>query len=248
MEVIARTIGRSRYFVETIVERAPAGRNDVPYRYRAIKAGVDLRARYRAGESAEDIAHSIGVSVTTVFDWLRAEGVRLRGKSSPHTRSFEGVLSREFLAAEYVVACRPASEIAHQVGCSESTVRNWLRRHAIPVRPMSARRRAYSMPASVLDDVAAGDISLDAAATRVGCSRSEVLRALRRSGRGLPRDRRPPLTESLLREMYVAKRMTCPQIAAQTGWAPLTVRTRLKGYGIPRRLGAPSGTTGRSQA
>jgi len=239
IELIAREIGRSRYFVETTLDRAPAGRNDVPYRYRAIKVEADVAGRYRAGESAEDIARVIGVSVTTVFEWLRADGVDLRGKSGPHTRSFEDVLTREFLVAEYTDAGRSASEIADQVGCSEPTVRNWLRRHRIPTRPMSARRRAYEISVSLLDDVAEGSTTLDAAAITVGCSRSEILRALRRAGRNLPRDRRPALTKKRLRQMYVQQGMTCPQIAAETGWAPLTIRTRLKAYGIDRRLGPP---------
>lgn len=176
IEVIARAVARSRYFVETTLDRAPAGRNDVPYRYRAIRAGADVAARYRAGETAEQIARAIGVSTTTVYDWLRADGLQLRGKSGRHALSFESVLTREFLAAEYTAAGRAASDIAQEVGCSEPTVRNWMRRRQIAVRPMSARKRAYVLPVTLLDDIAQGRSTLDATAAAVGCSRSEVLR------------------------------------------------------------------------
>ena len=241
VELIARAVSRTRYFVEVTLDEAPAGRADVPYRYRKIRATANVSGRYRSGESAEDIAHEIGVSTTTVFEWLRDDGVELRGKSGPHLRTYVGTLTREFLLQSYIVEERAVSEIAAEVGCSESTVRNWLRRHRIPVRPISARKRAYTIPRKLLDDVATGRISVEDAAAKVGCSRSEMLRTLRRSGRDLPRDRRPALTLDLLEELYIDRSMSCPEIAAKTGWAIGTVRARLHELGIPRRIGRPPG-------
>lgn len=243
VELIARAISRTRYFVESTLDRAPAGRADVPYRYREIRATADVAGRYRTGEAAEDIAHDIGVSVTTVFEWLRADGVELRGKAGSHALSYADVLTREFLVASYVNERRTTSEIAQQVGCSESTVRNWLRRHDIAARPISERRRAYVIDSHLLDDVAEGRKGVENAAVAAGCSRSELLRELRRSGRNLPRDRRTPLTAVLLRDMYVKAEMSCPEIASATGWAAGTVRSRLKEYGIPRKVGRRPGRT-----
>ena len=135
-----------------------------------------------------------------------------------------------------------AWEIAAEVGCSESTVRNWLRRHGIPVRPISTRRRAYEFPAALLDEVAEGGLAVEAAAASVGCSRSELTRALRRTGRTLPCERRAELTRQLLVRLYVAHSMSCPEIAAETGWAIGTIRSRLREYEIPRRIGRPGRT------
>jgi len=128
----------------------------------------------------------------------RTRGVELRGKSGPHVRSYADVLTREFLNEMYVNDGRAASDIAADLGCSESTVRNWLRRHRLPVRPMAARKRAYVIDAQLLDAVAAGARSVESAAVEAGCCRTELLRVLRRSGRNLPRDRRPPLTRLAL--------------------------------------------------
>src|SRR5438477_490178 len=83
------------------------------------------------------------------------------------------VLTRDFLIEAYVKKEHAASEIAADVGCSESTVRNWLRRHRIAVRPISARKRAYTIAPRLLDEVAAGAKSVDGAAIEAGCSRSE---------------------------------------------------------------------------
>lgn len=239
IEVIARTLGTSRYRVERAVGSSPAGRADVPYRHRRLYDEAGIPARYEAGESAEVIAHDVGVSVTAVFDVLHRKGVELRGKAGPHVRSYADVLTLAYLRDQYVEKRRGSWDIASEVGCSESTVRNWLRRHGLPVRPMADRRRAYSFPDCLLDAVAHGTIGLEAAADQVGCSRTEFGRALARSGRSLPYRRRPELTHELLTTLYLDREMTCPAISNFTGWAPGTVRARLRQYGIPRRVGAP---------
>jgi DNA-directed RNA polymerase specialized sigma24 family protein len=240
IEVIARKLGTSRYRVEKLVGGGPAGRDDVPYRYRELFAQSDISTRYRAGESAERIAYDLGISVTTVFAVLHREGAALRGKCEPHRTSYADILTEAFLQTTYVEAEMGAWEIAAEVGCSESTVRNWLRRHGIPVRPISTRRRAYEFSADLLDQVSSGVVAVEAAAGLVGCSRSELTRALRRAGRTLPHERRVALTRELLVALYVDQGQSCPEISAETGWAIGTVRSRLRGFGIPCRIGRPA--------
>lgn len=57
VELIARAVSCTRSFVEMTLDEAPAGRADVPYKYRKIRATANVSGRYRSGESAEDIAH-----------------------------------------------------------------------------------------------------------------------------------------------------------------------------------------------
>lgn len=237
IEMIARTLGTSRYRIEQLVGVGPAGRGDVPYRYRELFAGAEISARYGVGESAEHIAHDLGISVTTVFVVLHRDGVVLRGKYGPHRQSYADVLTADFLRTRYLEAEMGTWEIAAEVGCSEATVRNWLRRHGIRVRPTSTRRRAYEFPADLLDEVREGRLTVEAAAVLVGCSRTELARALRRTGRTLPYERRPELTRQLLVSLYVEQSMSCPEIAAETGWATGTIRSRLREFEIPRRIG-----------
>ena len=203
-------------------------------------ARSEISTRYRAGESAERIAYDLEISVTTVFAALHREGAVLRGKCEPHRLSYADVLTEAFLQATYVEADMGAWEIAAEVGCSESTVRNWLRRHGIPVRPIRTRRRAYQFSADLLDQVSIGVVAVEAAAGQVGCSRSELTRALRRAGRTLPNERRVELTRELLVALYVDQSQSCPEISAETGWAIGTVRSRLREFGIPRRIGRPA--------
>jgi DNA-directed RNA polymerase specialized sigma24 family protein len=171
---------------------------------------------------------------------LHREGAVLRGKCEPHRTSYADILTEAFLQTTYVEAEMGAWEIAAEVGCSESTVRNWLRRHGIPVRPISTRRRAYEFSADLLDQVSSGVVAVEAAAGLVGCSRSELTRALRRAGRTLPHERRVALTRELLVALYVDQGQSCPEISAETGWAIGTVRSRLRGFGIPCRIGRPA--------
>jgi predicted transcriptional regulator len=240
IEVIARKLGTSRYRVEKLVGAGPAGRDDVPYRHRELLAAANIGVRYAAGESAEKIAYDVGISVTTVFAALHREGVVLGGKRKAHRESYADVLTADFLRTTYVEAEMGAWEIAADVGCSESTVRNWLRRHGIPVRPISTRRRAYEFPADLLDEVARGGLATEAAAILVGCSRTELTRALRRTGRTLPYERRIELTRPLLVTLYVEQSKSCPEISSETGWAIGTIRSRLREFGIPRRIGRPA--------
>jgi DNA-directed RNA polymerase specialized sigma24 family protein len=240
IEVIARTLGTSRYRVEKLVGGGPAGRADIPYSYRELFAKSDISTRYQAGESAERLAHDLGISVTTVFAVLHRQKVALRGKCEPHRTSYADILTEDFLQKTYVEAAMGAWEIAADVGCSESTVRNWLRHHGIPVHPIDTRRRAYNFSAEMLDQVASGVLAVEAGARLVGCSRSELTRALRRSGRTLPHERRVALTRALLVALYVDQTLSCPQISAETGWAIGTVRSRLREFDIPRRVGRPA--------
>ena len=174
-----------------------------------------------------------------MFDVLHREGVELRGKVGVHVSSYADVLTLAYLREQYAEKRRGTWDIAAEIGCSESTVRNWLRRHQLPVRPMKDRRRAYTFPDELLDAVAAGTVSVEAAASEVGCSRTEFARALARSGRELPYRRRPDLTRELLTRLYMDELLTCPAISRSTGWATGTVRAKLREYGIPRRVGAP---------
>jgi transposase len=243
IELIARDVGVSRYRVERVLNTAPVGRNDVPYRYRALPAQV--AHRYRVGEPAEAIARSTGISLTAVYDYVRRAGIELRGKTAPHPPTFEHVLTDEYLQREYVDAGRSAADLAGEVGCSESTVHNWLSRRGIPRRPVSVRRHAYEFPLETLDAVTAGRVSPETAAAAIGCSRTELLRALRRAGRALPSDLKPELTRGLMLELYETEQLNCAQIAQRTGWGVNYVRKALRRHDITLRSGPRPGTPGR---
>jgi AraC-like DNA-binding protein len=243
IELIAREAGVSRYRVEQVLDTAPAGRNNVPYRYRALPA--EVARRYQAGESAEEIARSDDISLTAVYDYLRRTGIALHGKTAPHPPTFEHVLTDAYLRAEYIAAGRSAAELAAEVGCSESTVHNWLRRRSIPRRPVATRRHASDFPDATLDSVAAGQLAPEAAAAAVGCSRTELLRALRRTGRALPADHKTELTRSLLVQLYETEQLNCAQIALRTGWGVTYIRQALHRHGIKIRSGPRPGTPGR---
>ncbi len=234
--LIARQLGVSRYRVATTLEVAPVGRNDVPYRLRALEA--DIVDRYRRGQSGEAIARALEISTTAVYATLRRSGVALRGKTHAHELTYEEVLTTEYLTAAIIDARLAPAEVAAQIGCSESTVRNWMRRRGIAPAPRP-RRLTYNFSDELLDQIADGTRTLEEAAAHVGCSRDEVRRALRRSGRTLPTDRRPPLTADLLRDLYMERGMTTVAIAEATGWHFNAVRAALRRHQIPRRIGRP---------
>lgn len=83
IEVIARTTGQRGIASRRSSAPAPPDPSGVRYRYRKLKEDADIAGRYRDGESAKDIAHALGVSVTLIFEELKRHNVALRGRTDP---------------------------------------------------------------------------------------------------------------------------------------------------------------------
>ena len=116
---------------EKIASRQQA---DLAAKERAARQAAVVE-RYEAGAGADRIARELRIGVRTVYADLERAGVERRGRRQKGgTASFADVFTEEFLTAEYVTKRRTVQELAREVGCSESTVLNWLRRYGIRVR------------------------------------------------------------------------------------------------------------------
>jgi DNA-directed RNA polymerase specialized sigma24 family protein len=93
-----------------------------------------IASRYLAGTSVEVIARELGVRTGAVYRALQRRGVPRTHKRGHPTASFADRLTADFLAEEYERKERSTADIAAELGCSESTVRNWLRHHGIRAR------------------------------------------------------------------------------------------------------------------
>jgi excisionase family DNA binding protein len=107
----------------------------------AARAAQDeaIAARYLAGTSAEVIARQLGIRVGAVYRALQRQNVPRTHKRGHPTASFADRLTQAFLAEEYTQKERSTADIAAEVGCSESTIRNWLRYHGIRARNRTDR-------------------------------------------------------------------------------------------------------------
>ena len=108
---------------------------------------VELLRRLYADErlGAPTIAKRLGVDPSTVKAWLRRHGIPMRGTGRQgglplghpgRTQATADPMLMDliWLRAQYVTLERTAEEIGAERGVTGMAVRNWLRRHGIPVR------------------------------------------------------------------------------------------------------------------
>jgi plasmid maintenance system antidote protein VapI len=110
-----------------------------------------LAASYLAGSTVDSIAEEAGVHRVSVYDALHGSGVPLRG----HLH-YGDILTKQFLVER---ADCSLTEIAEEVGCSESTVREWKARRGLRqldpalvdrLRRLRSARLTYQDMAAVL--------------------------------------------------------------------------------------------------
>lgn len=83
-----------------------------------------------------EIGKIVGVSSTTIRNWLRAGEIPLRVGHDAQGYNFEKP-SREELERMYIKEKKSSSEIAEIIGVNSTTVVRWLKKENIPIRTMS---------------------------------------------------------------------------------------------------------------
>jgi predicted transcriptional regulator/DNA-binding phage protein len=252
---IASSVGVSEQSVLRYLHR-----HEIPVRQRAatglgqLLTAEFLQAEYvAAGRSAADIAASVGVSEQSVLRYLHRHEIPLRSVKREHLGQ---VLTADYLRREYVEAQRSVASIAAEHDVSEQAVRNWLKRHEIPLartRVASAAdrltlaylRREYERKGRTVREIA----------NEAGVSEQSVLRYLHRHeipvrrGRAVPEREPQPkskgpgrpawldgvLTAEYLQRHYVEEGRSAAQIAASAGVSEQSVLRYLHRHGIEVR-------------
>ena len=86
---------------------------------------------------SKDIAERVGVSWTTVINWLRAYSIPVRSQSEAHLAQSVYRPSDDQLFSWYVDEERSAENIAKECGATSPAVRTWLRNTGISLRNKS---------------------------------------------------------------------------------------------------------------
>jgi transposase len=134
------------------------------------------------------------VSTSTVHRRMTDHGIPAR---NPGARPVSGdrqerpadVLTREFLTAAGQRDGMSTAAIAAQTGFSTYTVRVYLRRYGLPVRPVGSLPR-YAVDREQLAKARKAGLTVEQIAAQLGCSTAAVRRALRRYS--LTRPSEPP--------------------------------------------------------
>jgi len=86
---------------------------------------LGLQALVASGMSDPAIGRQYGVTAQNIYAWRQKLNIALR-------RS--GLRSKEWLEAEYLVQRKSSQEIADQLGCTDTAVRQYLHKFGIPIR------------------------------------------------------------------------------------------------------------------
>jgi DNA-binding NarL/FixJ family response regulator len=136
------------------------------------------------GLTLPEIAEEMHVSTSTIHRRMTDHGIPTR---NPGARPASGdrqerpaeVLTREFLVAVYQRDGMSTTSIAAQTGFSTYTIRVYLRRYGLPVRPVGSIPR-YAIDREQLAKARRAGFTVEQIAARLGCSTAAVRRALRR--------------------------------------------------------------------
>lgn len=86
-------------------------------------------------KSTTDIANELNISSNSVTKWLNKHGIKTRNRSeqSLNSETLDHLQDKEWLEEKYVEENLTTVEISNKINCSDSTVRDWLRKHDIEV-------------------------------------------------------------------------------------------------------------------
>jgi len=100
-----------------------------------------LRTQYCArGRSMSDIADEVGVTRTTVGNWIERHGIPSRGRGRTSIiESYPTLTDEAWLREQYVVNGLTLAEVGDKLGVSQSVVRKALIQHDIPRRSPGCR-------------------------------------------------------------------------------------------------------------
>ena len=102
---------------------------------------AEIRRRYLAGASAQDLADDAGVARNTVILRLRAMGVKIRGRGGNRRQGLKGYIPA--VLRLYYDQGMSAAEVGKALGRCEATVLRTLRRVGLGIR-----RRGIPAPAT----------------------------------------------------------------------------------------------------
>lgn len=109
---------------DLFVEQYYQDRPEYPWRDPEV-----LKSYVVDGYTVPEIADRLFVSESTIRDWLDHHDL-----PTPKRVKYSELRDQEWLREQYVEKKKTQSEIASELGCNQTTVGDWLRRHGIETR------------------------------------------------------------------------------------------------------------------
>lgn len=199
--------------------------------------------------SGDEIAEKLGCHSSTIFSWLRRFGIS-RAESGPWQ-------NKDLLKHMYKGREMSVTEIADELGCNHSTISNWLAKHKIPTRGRpDVTHQLFDEEVVDEDDEPYNNEELlrqlyveerktiSEMVTELGCSSGIIYFNLARYD--IERDDEIDMTDieseipdeypwrdkSLMRELYVDKRLSQIKIADIFSCSNATISEWLQEHGI----------------
>lgn len=209
-----------------------------------------LRTEYSdKGRSCKDIGDELGISDTTVRNWLKQHGIDRRSASEARAEgNIEPLHNSDWLHEQYVNEQRSTRNIAEELDVSRSAVSNWLDRHNIE-KPVDTDA-CGKQPAEELKDeewlreqYVGQERSTYDIADELGVVKTTVAKWMREhsidfrspSQRVAKGDISPLTDEDWLRDQYVNQERSMDNIADDLELSTGAVRSWLERHEIDRR-------------
>jgi DNA-binding CsgD family transcriptional regulator len=201
-----------------------------------------LREQYvERGKTTPEISDMADCADTTVLRYLHKHGIETR-KGGPHTS--HKLRREEWLREQYVEQGKSTYEIADMVDCSHTTVLTHINKHDIETRtggqPVSDKvKREEWLREQYVEQ---GKNTLEIA-DMADCSGKTVRVYIHKHGietrKGGPHTSDKVKREEWLREQYVERGKTSPEISDMVDCSHTTVLTHLNKHDIETRTGGP---------
>lgn len=109
------------------------------------------------GESSTQIAREAGVTKGTILNWLDEHDIPRRERGPDKGATFgntDQLKDKSWLKEQYVDKQRSSEQIARNIGCSQQSVLDWLKRHDIKARSnkdLSGKLHSLSVDERIAD-------------------------------------------------------------------------------------------------
>ncbi len=206
------------------------------------------------GKTITEISEALSTCKSVISAWLRRHQIPTRDISSCQQPNKQLYLlqSRDWLIDQYITQRKSTNEIAKELGCANSTVGTWLRKHRIKARSIKESRMPDNENFALINDseylkslYIEHGLTCHEIAKMLSCGTQTIYHKLKEAGVKIVTfndrmlEKNPKLkklrSRNWLYQRYITENKNMPEIAEELGTSPTIVSIWLNKHGIPTK-------------